>query len=373
MKYTAEEKSAIMERYKSGESIPSISTATTIPKSTLYDWIKPHSHISAAIEHRPTIQEYHRLKSHCAKMESIVDILQTVDCGVFSPLRQKLSVIESLRSNYSVNTLCDALKVSRGTYYNHIFRNKRADAIYIQNRELLKPVIQQIFDEHRQLYGADKITALLQQEGYATSSKTVAALMRELGLRSVSPESKHDYLKWKKGENRNILQQKFQAEAPNMVWVSDVTYLSYNGIKYYLCIIMDLYSRKIISYKISRKCSTQLITKPFKQACQLRQPNLGLIFHSDRGSIYTSIAFRKLLHDKCMVQSLSKKGKPHDNAVSESFFSYFKKEELYRSKYKSEADFLRSIDGYMQFYNSKRAHSSLQYKTPDKFEENTLE
>ena len=370
MKYSADEKSALINRYKSGESISSISTATSIPKSTLYDWIKPHCHIPAAIEHQPTIQEYHRLRSHCQKLESMIEVLQTVDCDAHAPLGQKLDIIESLQGSYSVNVLCDALKVSRGTYYNHIFRNKRQNALYVQNREALKPLIQQIYDDHRQIYGADKITALLQQQGYATSSKTVAALMRELGLSSVSPESKHDYLKWKKGENRNILQQKFDVEAPNKVWVSDVTYLSYNGIKYYLCIIMDLFSRKIIAYRVSRKASTQLITKPFKQAYQSRQPSHGLIFHSDRGSIYTSFALKKLLQDNGAIQSLSRAGKPHDNAVSESFFSYFKKEEIYRSKYKSEADFLRSIDGYMQFYNSKRAHSSLQYKTPDTFEEN---
>lgn len=138
---------------------------------------------------------------------------------------------------------------------------------------------------------------------------------------SVSPSSKRDYQSWKKGENRNILQQKFTAEAPNKVWVSDITYFNYNSTAYYLCVIIDLYSRKVVAHRISKKNSTALVTKIFRAAYTARQPGPGLIFHSDRGSAYISKAFSKLLHDCKAVQSLSRSGKPHDNAVSESFFS----------------------------------------------------
>ena len=160
-------------------------------------------------------------------------------------------------------------------------------------------------------------------------------------------------MRWKKNENKNVLQQNFTVKQPNEVWVSDVTYFNHNGLVYYLCVIMDLFSRKIIAHKISKKHSTQLITKTFKAAYQLRTPQPGLIFHSDRGAPYTSYAFRELLYKNQIKQSLSRSGKPHDNAVSESFFSSLKREELYRRKYRSERELYRYIDEYIDFYNKK--------------------
>ena len=117
------------------------------------------------------------------------------------------------------------------------------------------------------------------------------------------------------------------------------------------------------------KNSTQLSTFAFKQAWDLRKPNDGLIFHSDRGAQYMSEAFQKLLYKHRAVQSLSRSGRPHDNAVAESFFAYLKQEELYRRQYRSEAELMRGIHDYIKFYNTERPHSTLQYKSPDKFEE----
>jgi transposase InsO family protein len=107
-----------------------------------------------------------------------------------------------------------------------------------------------------------------------------------------------------------------------------------------------------------------LITFTFRKASDERKPNPGLIFHSDRGTQYTSFAFEKLLQKQQAVQSFSRSGKPHDNAVMESFFAYFKKEELYRRRYNSEKEFLGGIDNYIAFYNGRRPHGALHYKTP---------
>ena len=133
--------------------------------------------------------------------------------------------------------------------------------------------------------------------------------------------------------------------------------------------ILDLFSRKVVAYKVSRKNSTQLITATFKTAWEQRSPDVGLIFHSDRGAQYTSHRFRQLLHQQSVEQSFSNSGKPHDNAVAESFFATLKKEDLYRKDYTSEAAFKRGLASYIEFYNTQRPHHTLKNRTPCQVED----
>lgn len=169
-------------------------------------------------------------------------------------------------------------------------------------------------------------------------------------------------------KRENVLQRQFQTDAPNRAWVSDVTCFKINGRYLYVCAILDLFSRKIIAHRISPRNSTYLITSTFRQAFQRRNAPQSLIFHSDQGAQYTSKTFRKLLRMNKVVQSFSKSGQPHDNAIMESFFASMKREELYRTHYKSEQQFIKSVDTYIEFYNTRRPHSTLNYKTPDLFE-----
>lgn len=141
------------------------------------------------------------------------------------------------------------------------FRNKRSDTLAVKRREQLKVQIQNICDDGEQIYGAGKITAILHTKGIKASEKYVSEIMKELGISSVSTTAKKEYQKWKKGQNRNFLQQKFQTERPNQVWVSDITIFKFSDKYYYLCAIIDLFSRKIISYRISQSSSTQLLPK----------------------------------------------------------------------------------------------------------------
>ena len=124
----------------------------------------------------------------------------------------------------------------------------------------------------------------------------------------------------------------------------------------------------MLSYRVALTCSTQLITFIFKNAVKTRGNIDGLVFHSDQGGQYTSFAFSKLLAKHNITQSFSKKETPHDNAVAEAFFASFKKEELYRTNYRSESDLKRCISKYMEFYNNKRPHRTLNYATPSQFE-----
>lgn len=140
-------------------------------------------------------------------------------------------------------------------------------------------------------------------------------------------------------------------------------------VPYYICVIIDLFSRKVIACKVSRSNSTQLVKTTFREAYNDRQPEPGLTFHSDRGSNYNAQAFRRLLASLKVTQSFSRAHNPYDNAVMESFFGTFKKEELYRSRYRSERQMKECIESYIRFYNEERLHEKLQYKTPVQVEE----
>ena len=368
-KYTEKEKTTVLLQVQKGKSVLEISAETGIARSTIYEWQKQIDLPVNADRIKITMREVNSLKRQVEKYKNLVEILQSVDCTVFSPTKERLIALEGLYGQYDVHTLCEALKVPRGTFYNHIFRGKHGDTMNARRREELKEHILNVFNEFRQLFGAKKITAILRERGQATSEKLVYELMVEMGIQSISTSSKRAYLKWQKGENKNVLQQQFHVREPNRVWVSDITAFKFNDVYYHICAIIDLFSRKVIAYRVSKKSATQLITFTFRKAYSERQPVPGLIFHSDRGCQYTSFAFKKLLNDHQVVQSFSKSGTPHDNAVMEAFFSYLKKEELYRRKYKSEKEFLKGIDDYIEFYNKRRPHGAIHYKTPNAMEE----
>ena len=299
----------------------------------------------------------------------IITILKTVNCTVHAPLKEKLTEMELLYGQYDVHTLCEALDVSRGTFYNHILRNKRDKAWFEKRRAEYRVIVREVFDEFRQIFGAEKIRTILVQRGHQVSTKYVASLMSEMGLTSVRTTAKQDYLKQTaKEKKKDMVRQQFYVDRPNQIWVSDVTYFKLEQKHFYVCVIIDLFSRKVISYKTSRKNSTQLITSTFKIACEMRQSGPGLIFHSDRGSQYTSHRFQQLLRERGMIQSFSNSGKPHDNAVAESFFASFKKEELYRKNYSSEKEFKQGVDSYIAFYNQQRPHRTLKNQTPEQVE-----
>lgn len=369
MKFTKEEKMAFVKRYQDGETVIQICNENQIPRSTFYRWIQDYQQTVSDTGNIITPQEFLYLKRKVKKLEDTVQILKKVSCTVSSPLQEKLKAMEVLYGQFSVHTLCEALDVPRGTFYNHIFRNKRGNTLAAKRREELKVQIQKIYDDSKQIYGTGKITAILRNQGIKTSAKYVSQIMRELGISSVSTTAKKEYQKWKKGQNRNFLQQQFCTDRPNQIWVSDITVFKFGDKYYYLCAIIDLFSRKIISYRISQNSSTQLLTKTFKQAYSERKPEKGLMFHSDRGTQYMSYAFVHLLENFGVKQSFSRTGRPHDNAVAEAFFSILKKEELYRRHYTSEADLMRGIHRFIDFYNRERPHSTIQYKTPEQKEQ----
>ncbi len=371
MRYDEKEKRTLVSLYYNGKSVTEICQDHQIPRSTFYSWIQAYRPVESKDSSRTiTPKDFDTLLRRCGKQEQIIAVLKSIPAITNATTQEKLAVLEPLYGQFSVHVLCEALDVPRGTFYNHIKRNKRDNSSYAKHREELRTAIQEIFEESRQTFGSERICAVLHERGYRAGTTLVRELMTEMGLSSVSTTSKRQWKKSNSYERKaNILQRQFHVDAPNCIWISDVTCMKLKDRYYYLCAIVDLYSRKVIAHKVSTRNSTQLITATLRMAYDSRMPGENLIFHSDQGSQYTSHAFRQLLKKLKITQSFSNAGTPHDNAVMESFFAMFKKEEFYRSTYRSEAELRKKIDEYIAFYNQKRPHTTLNLQTPEQYED----
>ncbi len=365
-KYTTKDKETVISLFMNGTPVSKLTVDTNIPRSTIYRWIK-ESQASADESNEYSPMNYYQLQRKYKKLESIVEILQRVNCKPTDSLSVKLSEMEPLYGQYSVHTLCDALCVPRGTFYNHVLRRKKTAKWYEIRREEFRERIQQIYDESKQIFGPQKICAVLQEQGHPTSVKYVRQLMKDMGLISIRHGAKGIYER-EKPDYTNHVKRQFNPQQPNEVWVSDITYYRFHNKTHYICAILDLFSRRVIAYRIGETNSTQLTKSTLKLAYESRRPEGGLVFHSDRGVNYCSKTFCDYLQRLNIKQSFSLPHTPLDNAVMESFFSNLKREELYRTKYHSEREFKSAVDRYMRFYNEKRPHHHNAYQTPVKRE-----
>lgn len=186
-----------------------------------------------------------KLETKIRRLEQKLEIIKQVGCSPNVPLREKLVALENLYGKYSVHLLCETMDVSRGTFYNHILRNKRDNTWYAKQREILRVEIKRVYDES-QVFGAGKITAVLKERGYDTCEETVRRLMKDMGLVSIRQRAKALYEQEKRRMPKNVLSQQFTVKRPNSVWVSDVTCYKFGDKIFYICAILDLYARKVV-------------------------------------------------------------------------------------------------------------------------------
>jgi len=369
--YPTKLKVKIIRRYEKGESIKALSQELHISQSTLYQWRKEYCSIEMP-NRTYTPAEFDAMARRLKKLEHYMEIIHQSGYLSSVPLHKKLATLEELYNQpdnpYSVHELCDALGVARGTFYNHIFR--RADrSKYEEEQAQLMLKVKQVFDDSEQPFGAEKIRIVLADSGIHVSKKRILAIMQEMGLSSVRVDAKKQFKRKQQYEKQNLLKREFAAGHLNQIWVSDITYFKVKSYWVYLCIILDLYSRKIVGWRVSRNMSTNLVTATFKTAFQERGQPQNLTFHSDRGKQYMSKALTGLFQKYGVKQSFSATARPLDNAVAETFFSTFKREEAYRKDYTSEQHFRRSVEEYIRFYNEVRPHQTLNYRTPQAFED----
>lgn len=265
-----------------------------------------------------------------------------------------------MQCEYKIVTLCRVLRVSKSTYYYHINCKNALTKRELETQEISQRIIE-IHKETDKRYGCSKMRDELVKTGYKISLGRVTRLMDKLNLPKMSTAKPHAPKNTHNNDENlpNILDRCFNADYPNQKWVSDITYIWAENRWYYLCMVMDLYARKIIAYKISNRINQQLVQDTIRLAYRVRGCPQNVIFHSDRGCQYTADKTRILFDEFNMLASYSKKGCPFDNAVAEAFFHFLKKEEVYRRTYASKKQLEKSVFEYISgFYNSRRLHSA---------------
>jgi transposase InsO family protein len=273
------------------------------------------------------------------------------------------------QEQHSVEKMCRVFNVSRSSYYRWL--NHKPSHRALEREEIIRD-IRKIHQDSKQRYGSPKITHSLRDLGWHISRPRVARMMRSEGIKSIimkkfrgaTTDSKHSY-----PVAENHLNRDFHAGEKGQKWVSDITYIPIQQGWLYLTIIMDLYDRKIVGWSLSSTMTTQATTlAAWKMAIGNRPPTKQLLFHSDQGVQYAALAFTNQLKQNKVKQSMSRKGNCWDNAVAENFFKILKSEMVKHSNYHSILHAKMEIFEFIEiWYNRKRKHKYLGYKTPEQF------
>jgi len=277
-------------------------------------------------------------------------------------------------SGLSLGRICELSEVPRSSYYDWKFKQTRRSVSDKVKKEL-GVLIEKIFIESRKSYGAVRVHDQLVKKGTVEYSvKQIRRIMCDLKLFSVHCRRKRKVIattdsRGNKAIADNLLERDFTASAPNQKWVGDITYIWTDERWLYLATVMDLFSRKIVGYAMGDHIDAALACKAFKMALLRRPQVTELTYHSDRGAVYGSLAFRELLIENNITPSMSRKGNCYDNAVAESFFHTIKVELIKQNRYKLKISAIFSICEWIEhFYNTKRTHSTLGYRSPVEFE-----
>jgi transposase InsO family protein len=282
-------------------------------------------------------------------------------------------MIHSLKDELDISALCDVLEVSRGGYYAWVNRPPSATAV---RREQLVRQIRQVHAESDCTYGSPRIHAELLERQINVCAKSVARYMKQAGIRSkihrrfkvCTTDSDHGLPVYE-----NTLNRQFTADAPNRKWLCDITYVHTGEGFIYLAAVLDVFSRKIVGWSIGDSLDRSLCIDALKSALNGRRKMpgglSGLLHHSDRGSQYASADYQQLLKAWDITVSMSRVGNCWDNAMMESFFGSFKTELIHHERFATMAQATSRIIAWIEgWYNRRRRHSAIGYKSPEQFE-----
>ena len=267
---------------------------------------------------------------------------------------------------YSVEKLCERLHVCRSAYYKWL---KREPSQHQRTNEQLVEWIKELYEEQNGILGYRQMTITINRiHETQYNIKRIRRLMQILHLQSVCRRKKYNYIKsTPEVITENVLNREFYADAPNEKWLTDVTefkyYVGEETKKLYLSAILDLYDRRIVSYKIGASNNNPLVFETFDEAIQ-NNPNAHPLFHSDRGFQYTSKAFHIKLMKAGMRQSMSRVGRCIDTGPMEGYWGILKSEMYYLKKFTSQEELTKAIEDYIIFYNTKRYQLKLKCMTP---------
>jgi putative transposase len=284
----------------------------------------------------------------------------------------KYAWIREHRDSFPVAAMCQVLEVSKSGYYAAIDRPPSPRA---QRSARIRDSVRQAHAGSHGIYGCAKIVETLQRDDHLETAcrNTVACAMREMGLqsrvrRAFKPTTTQ--ADPSKQPAPNTLDRDFTAAAPNRKWVTDITYLATAAGWVYLAVVLDLFSRKVVGWAISRSLATELVSEALRTAIEARRPDgKRLLHHSDRGCQYTSDAYQRTLRTLGIECSMSRTGDCYDNAVMERFFWSLKHEWTNHETFGNLADARLSVFKYIEtFYNTERIHQALGYQSPNQYE-----
>lgn len=280
----------------------------------------------------------------------------------------KYAWIKQHAAEFAVDARCRLMNVSRSAYYDWLKRGPTAGE---QDDAALSEIIQSTFGKSRATYGTRRLKATLSAQNRIVSRRRIGRLMREAGLAcktqrkfKATTNSKHN-----QPVAPHHLDRQFAAEKPNQVYAGDITYIPTQEGWLYLAVVIDLYSRQVVGWSMAEHMRTQLVNDALLMAVWKRNPEKGLLWHTDRGSQYASDSHRALLKQHGIRQSMSRKGNCWDNAVSESFFHTLKTELIHHQTYRTRSEARQAVFEYIEvFYNRERLHSANGYLSPVDYE-----
>jgi putative transposase len=268
--------------------------------------------------------------------------------------------------------MCEVLEVSRSGFY--AWRSRPESQRSKRHRKLIEEIRKIYADRDMESYGSPRVHKELLSRGNSCSENTVAELMRSNGLAArtrrkykVTTDSAHSL-----PIAENVLNRDFEQDAPNRVWLADITFIWTLEGWLYLAAVLDAHSRKIVGWSMSHRMHAGLVMDSLRMALGRRCPEQAsrLLHHSDRGSQYASGAFQELLREHSITCSMSRKGNCWDNAMMESFFATLKKERVHHESYATRDAARQSVFEYIElFYNTRRRHSALGYISPEQYEQ----
>lgn len=369
--YDGAQKWQLYVRHRRGRTLTQLQDETGITDKPLRAWFRAfdaqlscpdNQDLLRLQEELRALREQHRQTT--AELEAVRTIVQQA-----LPEFTRFQAAYRWIPVYGPNLTCRLFGIRKSNFY---YRTQRRPA-KTQNQqrdEVLRPLVEKIYLRSGKRISAEAIRQKLLDQGISISKRKVLSFLREwkadkgpTSARMSAAAARRRFC------HLNLLDRQFNPEAPNKAWVSDITELHYAGGKLYLCVVLDLFSRKVLAARASCQNDTALVARTFETAFLRRGRPRGLLFHSDQGRQYTSDYFRELLEEFSVRQSFSAPGVPYDNAVMESFFASLKKEEYHRYFYKSIGALLDSLRQYLLFYNRQRPHSRLGYRTPEEMEQ----
>jgi transposase InsO family protein len=314
------------------------------------------------------------LRRRVHQLEDEVEITRRLaDFADPGPARNRIwRFIERESEHFSLAALCRACRVSRSAYYAWAKKGEgpseaELDEAYLAN------AIYDIWAKSRRRYGAPRVTAALSKGGRAVNEKRVARMMGELGIEGICGRKKVKTTRRDptKTPAPDLVERDFHAEAPDELWLTDVTYIATDEGWLYLCSILDVFSRRLLGWSLTDHLRTELCADALHAAALARgrRDFTGTVLHSDHGCQYTSEDFAKLCTQLHIVQSMGSVGDSYDNAMMESAWSSLKRELVYETHFTTREEARRAVFEWLVWYNRERLHSSIAYMSPMEFEE----